>query len=350
MGDLQWWIPPNYGLSLTVALLAAVCWGSWSNTAKAVGGRLNFAHYYFDFCMGTLFCAVVCWAAFGWFGICPGAVDFWKFCYAFAAGAVFGIANIFVTTGVAKVGLSIAFPIGIGTALVLGTVLCYVLKPSGKPELLFPGVALAFLGVCTNAGAYYFLDQQKARTLRCSAEEEEATSSSGAGMLGDIAICIVGGVFMGSWAPLSMKSMEEGDSGLSPYFSLVLFTIGSTFSSLSIIFGQMNNCPLVPLVDDMTTMREYCSAPASLHGWGVLGGSVWTLGTASNLVASSPQAGLGAPVAYALGQTAPLVAAFWGITWYHEFDGSPNSSKALLVIMVALFGSAIALLCMSMAS
>src|SRR5713226_2173369 len=50
--------------------------------------------------------------------------------------------------------MSVAFPVGIGIALVLGVVLNYVADPIGNPPLLFGGVLLVTLAIILDAVAY----------------------------------------------------------------------------------------------------------------------------------------------------------------------------------------------------
>jgi len=267
--------------------------------------------------------------------------------YASAAGGVFGVANILLTTGITLAGLSIAFPLCIGTALVLGTILTYAVDPRGKPELIFPGVVLALLGVLANARSYGLLQKHRERDQRALDARSSEAALNGAGTAAKIdacrnmTICIVGGVLMSFWAPLSAQGMK-GDGGLSPYFSFLFFALAALVVSLAIIAGQQCGCSLIPRVGGVTSAREYFRLPIVLHGWGLLGGAVWALGTAANLVSGSP---LGPALSYALGQTAPLVAVLWGLGWYGEFTGAPRSSVWCLVAMFVLFIGAIALLC-----
>ncbi len=129
MTTSDWWEPQSFPVALAVALISTACWGSWSNTAKAVGNRVNFAHFYTDFCIGCVIGAVVFWGALGRFRTGHDHVDLVNIGYASAAGVMVGVANLLLTTGITLVGLSIALPLCIGTALVLGTVLTYMVDP-----------------------------------------------------------------------------------------------------------------------------------------------------------------------------------------------------------------------------
>jgi glucose uptake protein len=54
----------------------------------------------------------------------------------------------------------------------------------------------------------------------------------------------------------------------------------------------------------------FFSGPASGHALGLLGGVVWGVGMVSNLVAANFA---GVAISYAIGQSAPMVAALWGV-------------------------------------
>ncbi len=65
---------------------------------------------------------------------------------AMAGGAVFNLANLLLVAAISVAGLSVAFPVGIGLALIEGAVLNYIIHPAGHPALVFGGVALVLMG------------------------------------------------------------------------------------------------------------------------------------------------------------------------------------------------------------
>lgn len=366
-----WWEPNSYPLALATVLVSTACWGSWSNTAKAAGSRVNFAHYYTDFCAGTVLAALVLAAGPGASRLGRTGVDPARLGYAAAAGAIFGAANLCLTTGIALAGLAIAFPTCIGTGLVLGTLLTYVVDQRGRPELMCPGVFLALLGVLANAHAYSLLQEGREQSAAAPGDEalaethtepssgewedlSDESSSASACESSDAAkevpqgrlllICIVGGLLMGCWAPLSAKSME-GKAGLSPYAALVCFTVAAALVGLALLAAQhCCGCNVLPRVGAVTSMDAYAGLRPTLHGWGLLGGSMWAVGTLANLVGGGR---LGFALSYALGQAAPVVAVLWGLLWYHEFHGASRQAACWLAGMFLLFGGAIALLVLS---
>lgn len=87
--------------------------------------------------------------------------------------------------------------------------------------------------------------------------------------------------------------------------------------------------------------KRYFSGSLLTHLVGMLGGSIWGLGTLLSFVT----AGAASPaIAYALGQGATLVSALWGILIWKEFAGAPKKSSVLNVLMFILFIAGLAVL------
>src|SRR5947209_3118832 len=141
-------IPSTYTATLLLAILSMICWGSWANTQKLTG-KWRFELFYFDYAFGVMLCALV--AAFTFGSMNPGELTVtdsftlasWRAIgYGLAGGAVFNLANLLLVAAIALSGLSVAFPIGIGLALVVGVILNYFINPQGNPVYLFGGAAL----------------------------------------------------------------------------------------------------------------------------------------------------------------------------------------------------------------
>jgi glucose uptake protein len=204
-------------------------------------------------------------------------------------GAVFNIANILLVAAIAMAGLAVAFPVSIGTALVLGTILTYLVQRSGNPLLLFLGVAMALVAIIADALAYKEVGSGKLLVEKKS-----------------LVICIVSGLLMGSWSPFTAASMAEGAGQLTPYTSIVFFTLGAFASTFLFNTYFMRK----PLVGEPVTFQGYFEGGVSWHLLGLVGGFIWSLGTAFNLIAGRA---VGFAAAYAIGQSSPMVAALWGI-------------------------------------
>ena len=67
---------------------------------------------------------------------------------------IFNIANLLLVAAIEVAGLAVAFPVGIGLALIVGAVSSYLFSPAGNPLLLFGGVALVTVAIVLDAAAY----------------------------------------------------------------------------------------------------------------------------------------------------------------------------------------------------
>ena len=185
-------------------------------------------------------------------------------------------------------GLAVAFPVAIGTALVLGTVLTYWVQRAGDPTMLTIGVLLALVAIVADSLAYREL----------AAGELQISGRS-------IRVCLVAGVLMGIWSPFTAASMAPGPGQLTPYTSTVFFTLAALLSTIPFNLYFMHK----PLIGEPIALCGYFEGGWKWHWLGIIGGFVWCLGTAFNLIAGRAT---GFAAAYAIGQSAPMVAAFWG--------------------------------------
>ena len=74
--------------------------------------------------------------------------------WAICGGVIFNIANLLLVAAIDVAGLAVAFPVGIGLALVVGAVSSYLVSPAANPLLLFGGVALVRVAIIVDAAAY----------------------------------------------------------------------------------------------------------------------------------------------------------------------------------------------------
>eukprot|EP00747_Dinoflagellata_sp_TGD_P181550 gnl/TRDRNA2_/TRDRNA2_35424_c0_seq1.p1 gnl/TRDRNA2_/TRDRNA2_35424_c0~~gnl/TRDRNA2_/TRDRNA2_35424_c0_seq1.p1 ORF type:complete len:374 (+),score=44.20 gnl/TRDRNA2_/TRDRNA2_35424_c0_seq1:75-1196(+) len=363
-------VPTSSSASLAVALLSMCCWGSWSNALKWSDGLIRFEIFYMNFSLSLLVTSLFA-------GLTLGMVrgsgkqgsrlysDDWhlndpdRYLFAFAAGFVFNVANLCLCKGITMLGLSLAFPICIGTALVLGTLVTYAVQPSGHFGLLLLGVIVAFIAVCTAALAQHLKDQQpqvsqkenlvaipaaapqgsiEVTSVDC-ARTVSSTAASGPSLCRRLSVCVVGGVLMGLWNPL--VTLAEKDPGLSAYGELTFYTMAVALSSFFfmplLLAWPLEGGPSTPVMD---VLREYRTVPAHAHLCSIGGGAVWTLGTLSNAVAGNSGV-LSSAESYAIGQCANMIAILWGALYFKEFQGTNATVKALLVLVCALYAGAI---------
>jgi glucose uptake protein len=331
-------LPQTYVATLVLTILSMLCWGSWANTFK-MSGNWRFELFYFDYSLGVLLAAGLVAITFGTMGS-----DGFQFMddlsqtgkrnifYGLIAGAVFNLANMLLVAAISVAGLAVAFPVGIGLALVIGVIWNYVLKPQGNPILLFGGAAIIVAAIIMDAFAYKAhaaakLEQQaKAGMLKTSAPR---VSPKG------IILSLLSGVLMGSFFPLVEMGKAHG-AGMGPYAIGFVFAVGVFLSTFVFNLFFMN----LPVQGEPVEMLDYFrKGDWRRHLLGVTGGMIWCAGALSNFVAASAEqnAKVGPAVSYAIGQGATMVSALWGLFLWKEFAGADFRVKSLLWVMIALF-------------
>lgn len=317
--------PQSFNLALLMMVATAFCWGSWANTYKGVK-NYRFELFYWDYAVGIFLISVILAFTMGSTGHDANSflhnvrfADTSNIVSAMLGGVVFNLANLLLVAAIDMAGLAIAFPISIGIALVVGVVTSYLLQPRGNAVMLGAGVACAFVAVVLDGKAYGQL----------AAASQHASKKS-------IVVCIVSGVLMGIWAPFVTRSMTVGNT-LGPYSVAVFLTLGALLSCFvwNIYFMKK------PLVGEPVAFSGFFTAPASGHMLGLLGGAIWGLGTVFNLVAASFS---GVAISYAIGQSAPMVAALWGVLVWKEFAGANRAARAYLALMFVFYVLAIILI------
>lgn len=313
--------PEMYWISLLFMLVSMLCWGSWANTMKLAPGH-SFQLFYWDYVAGVVL-GSLCWGLTlgNWgggglsFAINISHADMRHILLAIAGGAVFNLANLLLVAAIEIAGMAVAFPVGIGLALVVGVLLNFAISPKGNPLLLFGGVALVILAIVLDALAYF-------------RREEKRQSVSARG----IWISIACGVLMGVYYPLVTKAMR-GTSSLGPYTVVFFFALGVTICAIPANYLLMKR-PLTGTAP--VNMSQYFRARGRWHIWGVIGGLIWCTGMVFNIVASRSEI-VGPAVSYAIGQGATMVSALWGVFIWKEFAHAPTASRRLIPAMFLFF-------------
>ena len=317
-------VPDTYLAALLLMLLSMLCWGSWANTLKLCPGY-RFQLFYWDYAVGVMVGALLLGLSFGSHGptgpvmlvdiIQAPLRSLWL---AVLGGVVFNIANLLLVAAIDIAGLAVAFPIGIGLALVVGSVWSYLVAPKGNPLLLFGGVALVTVAIVLDAAAY-----------RSREENAPATTTRG------ILLSLVAGVLMGSFYPLVARAMtgHDGQTLLGPYASAALFAFGvlvSTIPANALLMAKpLDGKPAV-------SMKGYWEALNRWHFAGLLGGMIWCLGAVANFLGSGAHK-VGPAISYSIGQGATMVSACWGVFVWREFAGAPAAARRYLMLMFTFF-------------
>jgi glucose uptake protein len=328
-----------------------ICWGSWANTQKLVG-KWRFELFYFDYSFGVLLTAIIAAFTFGSMNSNEISVmdsfalsSYRNIGYGLAGGVIFNLANMLLVSAIAVSGLAVAFPIGIGLALVIGVILNYILNPQGNPVLLFGGAAIVVAAIVVDAMAYRIHERNRQPVAAMAAAPEPRSAAArtghssparnkGSSSAKGIVLSLIAGVLMGSFYPL-VEMGKRGDNGLSPYAIALVFAIAVFLSTFIFNIFFM----VAPVQGAPVSIRQYFRGNAKQHVLGVLGGTIWCVGTISNFVASSaPQnVQVGPAISYALGQGATMISALWGLLVWKEFAGATDRVRMMVVAMMALF-------------
>lgn len=301
------------------------CWGSWANTQKLAASNWRFELFYWDYVIGILSFSLVFAFTFGSVG--DGGRSFLEdiaqadnsnILSAFSGGLVFNIANILLGAAIAIAGMAVAFPVGIGLALVIGVIVNYNANPVGNQLYLFGGVALITFAILLNANAYH-----------------KMRSGNKGGSSKGLILSIVAGVLMGFFYKYVAAAMfpvftnpEPGK--LSPYTSVVLFAAGVFLSNFIFNTWLMRR----PFVGAPVSYLDYFKGGLKNHITGIMGGAIWCMGMSFSILASDKA---GPAISYGLGQGATVIAALWGIFVWKEFKNAPKGTNAILNIMLLCY-------------
>ena len=320
------YLPSTYAAQLAFLFASMVCWGSWANTVKLTPGW-RFQSFYWDYVIGVLLGSFLWGLTLGGggqflarLGMASGTSILW----AILAGVVFNAANQLLVAAIDLAGLAVAFPVGIGLALVVGVSLNYLLAPAANPVLLFLGVALVAIAIVVDAIAY-----------RKRERERPAISRLG------IIITLISGLMMGGFYPLLTRAMQ-GEGALDAYTVVPFFAVGLALCAIPVNLWMMRR----PMVGEPVAFSNYLNAKASWHLWGIVGGIIWNSGLQSNLVASRAQL-VGPAVSYALGQGATMISAAWGVFIWREFRDAPAGTGRLLAVMFLFFLTGLGLIALA---
>jgi glucose uptake protein len=351
----------NNLMAIVFCVVTMLCWGSWANTQKAVGSRWRFELFYWDYVFGVVLASLVFAFTLGSMGATGRGfvadltqANLSNIGSAFLGGVVFNAANILLVAAIALSGMAVAFPVGIGLALVLGVLVNYIGgDKAANPWLLFVGVGLVTAAIVLDAKAYRKLDGT-------------ASSSSTKGLV----LAVLCGILMSTFYFLVGRTLGKVEihpdaahaeivklldvtaenlrlqgatlqaGKLTAYTANTVFAFGILLSSFVFNIAIM----LKPFVGEPVPLGDYFKGAAKDHIWGIVGGMIWAVGMTLNIAASGQ---VSPAVSYGLGQGATMVAAFWGVFVWREFRGAPAGTTPLLALMFILFIAGLGLVIVS---
>ena len=328
-------IVKSYALAVFFCFITMLCWGSWGNTQKLAAKTWRYELFYWDYVIGMVLFALLIAFTMGSIGsegrpflqdiAQMSASSFWSI---LLGAVIFNASNILLSASTSIAGLAVAFPLGVGISLVLGTVVNYIGAPKGNPVLLFIGIALITIAIICNGMASGKVEQKKEGARK------------------GIILAVVAGTLMAFFYRFVARAMDLDNFAspapgmVTPYTAIVVFSLGVLLSNF--IFNTL--VMRKPFVGEPVSYSEYFKGNFKTHLVGMLGGAIWCLGTAFSYIASGRA---GAAISYALGQAAPMIAAIWGVFIWKEFKGSKKEVYRLLALMFLFFIAGLAFIILS---
>lgn len=322
----------NYGWAVFFCVVTMFCWGAWGNTQKLAGKNWRYELFYWDYVIGVLLLSIVAGLTLGSFGSAGRSflpdlhqASWGSIGSALAGGIVFNAANLLLSASISIAGMSVAFPVGIGLALILGVIVNYIGAPKGDPWILFGGVFLIAVAILMNAYAYKIKEPGGKKVP-----------------MKGIALAVICGVLMAFFyrfiaASMDMNFTAPAAGKMTPYSAFFIFSVGIFLSTFVFNTIAMKH----PVSGEPLALTAYFKGNPAIHLVGLLGGVIWGVGNILSLVAAGKA---GPAISYGLGQGATLVAALWGILIWKEFRGAPKLSHYLNLAMFVLFLAGLGLL------
>lgn len=314
----------SYIIAVLLLIITMICWGSWANFQNITKRTWPFQHFYIDFTLGILISIVIIAFTLGSTGdegrsFLPDLmqVNLSSFLNAFSSGFIWSFGSLLLVAAISIAGMSVAFPIGVGTALVLGVGTNYIKEPVGDGKLLTVGVLCLLVAIICDSIAY----------------RRKANDKVDRGGYKGIFISLMAGVILGFVIRLMMNAISfdftQPEMGkMTPYTASVVFALGAFISNF---FGNLLLMKK-PLVGNKVRVRDYFYlGDKKDHMYGLIAGFVWSIGWIFNMVSAGVA---GFAISDALGQGATMVAALWGVFIWKEFK---NTDKKTLLIVVSMF-------------
>ena len=315
----------NYSTAIVFCIITMLCWGSWANTQKLAATNWRFELFYWDYVLGILLISLLFAFTLGSHGASGRSffedvsqANHSSLLSALFGGVIFNAANILLVAAISIAGMAVAFPVGIGLALVIGVIVNYIANPVGNQVLLFSGVAFIVFAIVLNANAY--------RKMQ-SGNKNPSTKG--------LALSVIAGTMMGFFYKYVAASMFPDFTvplagKLSPYTAVVFFSIGILISNFLFNTLLMRK----PFSGTAVGYADYFKGGMKNHIIGILGGAIWCVGMSFSIIASGKA---GPAISYGLGQGATVVAAIWGIFIWKEFRNAPKGTSTVLNIMLLLY-------------
>ena len=255
----------SYGLAVVLCIITMICWGSWGNTQKLAAKNWRYELFYWDYTVGILLFSLLLCFTLGSIGdegrsFIPDLmqVDGNRALSALAGGVIFNASNILLAAAVSIAGMSVAFPLGVGLALVLGVIINYVGTPKGDVIPLLIGVLLVAMAIVINGMA-----------ARRNGRTDKGNSRKG------IILAAAAGILMSFFyrfvaAAMDLDNFTSPTPGMAtPYTAFFIFSCGIFLSNFIFNTLAMRH----PFVGKPVGYSEYFKGSAATHLVGVFGGA-----------------------------------------------------------------------------
>ena len=337
-------LPQSYPAVMFLMVLSLLCLGSWASLFK-YAGKWRFELFYLDFAIGLMLAAVIYSFTVGNLGydgfnliddLQNAGKRHWM--YVFVGGLIFNLGNMLLVAAVSVSGLAVAFPMGLGISLLLGTALGLGGRPADNSLLLILGCLLILASIVVNAVSYRIMGVAKHES---QARAGLAKSTRRPNPLKGIILALVAGLLIGACVPL-VERARVGDLGLGPYGVGLLFAFAMFISSFVYDIFLMN----LPVEGEAVEFTAYLDGKLKQHLSGIVSGVIWYTGAILAWVCTTVPVELqgGALARFMLQQGSPIVAALWGILIFREFKQSDVRVKLMGTLMIVLFLCGLALI------
>ncbi|MFB3778721.1 MAG: hypothetical protein ACE141_13970 [Bryobacteraceae bacterium] len=330
-------LPTTYLSALLVTILGLIALGSWINTLK-LASKWRYELYYYDFAIGIFVAALVAAFTLGTLGadgftLMDDAMRAGKrnMAWGIASGMLFNLGNMLLVGASTLLGITVAFPLGLGAALIVSSLFSYITSPEGNPTMVFAGLAMVLLAVLMGVITYRSLAMtRELQRMKAGQHRTLRPSVSWKGVLATV----ISGLLIGM-LPLPVSAATTGDTGVGPYLLMLAFSVGILFSTFVYNLFLMN----LPLKGKPVEILEYLRGQFRFHMLGWLGGAVWATGMTAVYVAASSadEASLAPATRFAILQAVPLVTALWGIIAWKEFREAGARAQSFLAVTLVLY-------------
>jgi glucose uptake protein len=339
-----------------VAIVSLLCLGSWANTLK-LAGKWRFEYFYYDFVLGILLCAGVAALALG-----SGRAQeltfqdnlilsgYRKMAWAVGSGVMLNLGMLLLLAAMSIAGMSVAFPLTLGVALVIGAIWDFANATQANPSLTYMGVALLAGAVVVTILTYMRLLRVRRDAAQKALTPDPRTKSRRAKPAGAtlvIVLSVVGGIALSAF-PKILGEATGGDNALAPYSAVLLLSAAALLSSPFFVLFFTT----FPVVSTAGMPSGYLAGSGKQHLLGLAGGALWGAGMLTGLMAQVAPRNVqpGALIQYVLSNGALLVAAAWGLLAWQEFRGGGDRVRMLATGMMVLFLAGLGLVAFALSS